>query len=76
MGKRFNYNPERYDINSRRNGFYPHYGTGSIRRGTNQYRRGETRGVNKMETRTQRGSRLSKTLSSHKHQMKKQNFIN
>ena len=50
---------------SNRENFYPHYGASGIRRNTNLYRNGKSKGKLKKETRLQRNTRLDMILSNH-----------
>ena len=58
-------------LNRAQSRFYPHYGAGSQRRGTNIYRDGDRKGRNRKTSKAQRSSELTRILSSEKRTRKR-----
>jgi len=53
-------------LNQHEKRFYPHYGTGSIKRKSNPYKNGKTKGHNIKETRLERQVKYSVILKNTK----------
>ena len=62
-GSKLFYNDQ--DAISRKEKFYPHYGASGIRRHTNLYRNGKSKGKLKKQTKLERNAKLDNVLSNH-----------